>query len=1186
MKTKRFLSLFMTLALCLSLAPGLPVPALAADPVTYLDPLDKEHPEKICSSYSEIDENTKALGNGWYVVTRYVECTRRIEVTGHANLILGAGMDAKSGIHLPSDKSRSLTIWEQSGRNGYLYAGNKEIIAERCAGIGGDGYLATGTQNDNYETALGSGDILIAGGKITAVGGAGAAAIGSGGSHYHAPKDGGSITITDGFVTATGNSGPAIGAGSNVKSVNITITGGKITATGGSYGAGIGAIAANSISDTSVYSFVIYISGGEITAKGGGQGMTNIGTTYANTTITIEGGHIDASYTAGTVPYGIGHTNTTSVSVVDSDPDLWIKYSMIRAAEVNFYGSFAYTDGTTVCIPVENNKTIVNLDTNFGRVYFNAANGTPVSSILVRLGEKATAPQDPAASTEGYHFVGWYDEANGNTLFDFDEDVITDSLTLTAHYEKNVYTVTFEPDNGEEPFTQQVEHGEALTEPTGTLERPHATFDYWMDESGPYAFGTPVTGPFTLTAHWAYENITVTFNTLDGSTTTQSVPYGSQAATPGIPERAGFTFLGWRVPNATVYYDFEQAVTEELTLCAVWTYTPCTAIDGTTGANSNESYGKLLDGSTASKWCVTSFTGCYIEFSTDDYIVPTGYVLTTAGDTASDPGRNPNGWTIYGRNSTSDDWTAITSVSGVGTLDGVNCTPFIFDMANSDAYRFFKVEFTSIKGGNYGVFQLSEFAFIVDSVRPVQTCTVIYDLGTGSGEIENDLVRKGDVITLPGTTDVTAPEGTFFTGWSDGNADYEPGGSYTVNDSVVLSAIYTEAVTVTFKSSENDPDGETFTFPIQTEVDMPGGIFFPAPEGKAFDYWIIQDGSGEPYYEGDPFIIDSSVVFVAVWRDASAWEILQAQLEALEDGESLSIVLTEDVIAPNDTVSCLYIYEGTEVTIDLAGYKIDRALTDSVDEGMVFMVDGTLTINDSSAAKTGLITGGNNVENYGEGGGVYVSGDGVFYFNGGTISGNSAYYGGGVESYGQFIMTGGVITGNQAIYNGGGVEIYSNGEITVSGSAQIYGNFVCIDEGDPIENNVGLYEDSTQFITIGGAFTSDARIGVSTQAYIDEDQSFSFTYGLNGASASAFFSDGNLYRIGIDEYGEAMLMIGAGIYGDINNDGDVTVADVSALLDYIAGKAEDDYDAVCDLNSDGTISVSDVSALLDYLAGN
>ena len=41
MKTKRFLSLFMTLALCLSLALGLPVPALAADPVTYLDPWTK-----------------------------------------------------------------------------------------------------------------------------------------------------------------------------------------------------------------------------------------------------------------------------------------------------------------------------------------------------------------------------------------------------------------------------------------------------------------------------------------------------------------------------------------------------------------------------------------------------------------------------------------------------------------------------------------------------------------------------------------------------------------------------------------------------------------------------------------------------------------------------------------------------------------------------------------------------------------------------------------------------------------------------------------------------------------------------------------------------------------------------------------------------------------------------------------
>lgn len=55
--------------------------------------------------------------------------------------------------------------------------------------------------------------------------------------------------------------------------------------------------------------------------------------------------------------------------------------------------------------------------------------------------------------------------------------------------------------------------------------------------------------------------------------------------------------------------------------------------------------------------------------------------------------------------------------------------------------------------------------------------------------------------------------------------------------------------------------------------------------------------------------------------------------------------------------------------------------------------------------------------------------------------------------------------------------------------------------------------------------------------------------------------------------------------GDVNKDHEVSIADVSALIDYLLGNEVDPFDAEaanCDLSEDG-ISIADVSALIDYL---
>jgi hypothetical protein len=56
--------------------------------------------------------------------------------------------------------------------------------------------------------------------------------------------------------------------------------------------------------------------------------------------------------------------------------------------------------------------------------------------------------------------------------------------------------------------------------------------------------------------------------------------------------------------------------------------------------------------------------------------------------------------------------------------------------------------------------------------------------------------------------------------------------------------------------------------------------------------------------------------------------------------------------------------------------------------------------------------------------------------------------------------------------------------------------------------------------------------------------------------------------------------------GDINGDGEVNVADVTTLVDYILGKNPTNCnESACDINGDNEINVSDVTSLVDIILG-
>ena len=181
---------------------------------------------------------------------------------------------------------------------------------------------------------------------------------------------------------------------------------------------------------------------------------------------------------------------------------------------------------------------------------------------------------------------------------------------------------------------------------------------------------------------------------------------------------------------------------------------------------------------------------------------------------------------------------------------------------------------------------------------------------------------------------------------------------------------------------------------------------------------------------------------------------------ALENGVS-GIVLGEDI----DINTALNVT--STLTLDLNGCVLRMRGTGSVLE---VSDRATLTIQDSSAAKSGTITGGNA----GDGGGVYIgdnSSEGHLVMTGGTITGCATDHGrgGGVFVFkGSFTMSGTAkITNCTAVWGGGVVVHTGSSTFTMNGGeisdckASYTGGGVCLVSGAWFEMTGGTIRNCT-----------------------------------------------------------------------------------------------------------------------------
>lgn len=130
-------------------------------------------------------------------------------------------------------------------------------------------------------------------------------------------------------------------------------------------------------------------------------------------------------------------------------------------------------------------------------VTFQSEGGSEVAS-QIRANAPAARPADP--TKEGHTFIGWY---NGEEKWNFADAVATD-LTLTAKWQINQYTITFDTAGGSEvaPITQ--DYGTTITAPANPTKTGY-TFAGW-DKTIP---STMPAGDMTITARWTENRVIV-----------------------------------------------------------------------------------------------------------------------------------------------------------------------------------------------------------------------------------------------------------------------------------------------------------------------------------------------------------------------------------------------------------------------------------------------------------------------------------------------------------------------------------------------------------------------------------------------------------------------------------------------------------------------------------------------------
>ncbi|GBU29625.1 hypothetical protein R84B8_03198 [Treponema sp. R8-4-B8] len=222
-------------------------------------------------------------------------------------------------------------------------------------------------------------------------------------------------------------------------------------------------------------------------------------------------------------------------------------------------------------------------------VSFDSRGGTNVKPVTLERGQ-SLGGKYPTPTIDGAAFKTWYDGFNECTK---DTKLYVD-VTLVAHWEYELVTVTFDSNNGTPdiaPITVPKGSNLGVRFPSNPRRQGY-TLDKWSyGDNAVLTSDTPITANIDATAQWRQlGEFTVTFNTGAGATTINSIKvyagdcidewenrYSNlipQYTDPVPPPATGRSFREWVFDpdGQNIIYTGRTPITRNTTLVAQWRY--------------------------------------------------------------------------------------------------------------------------------------------------------------------------------------------------------------------------------------------------------------------------------------------------------------------------------------------------------------------------------------------------------------------------------------------------------------------------------------------------------------------------------------------------------------------------------------------------------------------------------------
>lgn len=536
-------------------------------------------------------------------------------------------------------------------------------------------------------------------------------------------------------------------------------------------------------------------------------------------------------------------------------------------------------------------------------VTFETDGGTAVAA-LEGVTEVA---ESPATSKTGYTFAGWYLSADLSGEAVTFPLAVTADTTLYAKWTANTYTVTFDygiAQDGIGADEKDVAFGAAL----GELPAPTATgytFAGWYDGDTLYTADSVMpAADLDLTAVFAANEYTLTFDTTVDGITVEDVTVTFAAAVPAlpVPEREGWTFLGWWDADGDKFEAGATYITVgDTALTARWeqitfSFTVDVNYDGgadksvtvpygtTIGEALDETGAVLRDGYTLEGWYLnaectetadknaelTAETTVYAKWTANTYeLTFAKYVLREGSPVLFEYSGEEYDFTV-----------TVTYGQPVGELPGVEDGVYV---PAGFTFTGWGWAVTSNTGGqSEPIDETYVWNFTDDtrlSLKPGyarNTYTLTLDAGEGAFRGgESTVTLDAEYYSalsalLSGYT--PAQENKTFDGWAYDGATVS--GNFLWTEDVTLTAVWIDAsytVTLDYNDGDITPDGSI-------EVDYLGtfGDNLPSPQREGFEFlgWELIEGDTITAITSDTvYEWTNDITLVAKWQELDSVQI-------------------------------------------------------------------------------------------------------------------------------------------------------------------------------------------------------------------------------------------------------------------------------------------------------------------------